>query len=71
MKEVNLQPTKEMIEAGISSLWDTLPGAMDELCQQIEDDEERESLLSDTVVFIWQSMLQASRDVAGDKPQEG
>lgn len=55
-----LQPTKEMIQAGIDALWEQLPGSMDELTQEIEDDEERNDLLSDTVVFIWQAMHQAS-----------
>ncbi|ELQ6021920.1 hypothetical protein R2217_000779 [Cronobacter turicensis] len=55
-----LQPTKEMIRAGIDALWEQLPGSMDELTQEIEDDEERNQLLSDTVVFIWRAMHQAS-----------
>lgn len=56
----NLQPTEEMIQAGIDALCDQLPGSMDELVQEIEDDQERNDLLSDTVVFIWQAMHQAS-----------
>ena len=55
-----LQPTAEMIQAGIDSLWDSLPGVMDDLVQQVEDDNERRDLLSDTVVFVWQAMHQAS-----------
>lgn len=57
--EDDLQPTGEMISAGIGALWEQLPGCMDELCQQIEDDDERNALLSDTIVFIWQAMKQA------------
>jgi len=56
----NLQPSEAMIQAGIDALWEQLPGSMDELTQEIEDDEERNDLLSDTVVFIWQAMHQAS-----------
>jgi len=52
----NLQPNEAMIQAGIDVLWEQLPGAMDELYQQIEDDEERNELLCDTVVFMWQAM---------------
>jgi len=52
----NLQPNEAMIQAAIDVLWEQLPGAMDELYQQIEDDEERNELLCDTVVFIWQAM---------------
>lgn len=59
-EKVNLQPTEEMIQAGINSLWDSLPGAMDELVQQVDDDDERRDMLSDTIVFIWQAMHQAS-----------
>lgn len=54
--EEKLQPTEEMIQAGISTLWEMLPGSMDQLCQDIEDDDERIALLSDTVVFMWQAM---------------
>lgn len=57
--EDDLQPTGEMISAGIETLWEQLPECMDELCQQIEDDDERNALLSDTIVFIWQAMKQA------------
>lgn len=56
----NLQPTEEMIQAGIDALGEQLPGSMDELVQQIEDEHELNDLLSDTVVFIWQAMHQAS-----------
>ncbi|MNE56408.1 hypothetical protein D3C80_1513130 [compost metagenome] len=55
----DLQPTEEMIEAGISTLWEQLPGMMDSLYQEIEDDDERKALLSDTITFIWQSMKEA------------
>lgn len=58
----NLQPTEEMIQAGIDALWEQLPGSMDELTQEIEDDDERNDLLSDTIVFIWQAMHQASHN---------
>lgn len=54
--EDDLQPTEEMIDAGIAVLWEQLPGSMDALNQDIEDDDERNALLSDTIVFIWQSM---------------
>lgn len=54
--EDDLHPTDVMIEAGIGALWEQLPGCMDSLYQDIEDDDERNALLSDTVVFIWQSM---------------
>lgn len=60
--EDDLQPTEAMIEAGISSLWEQLPGAMDSLCQEIDDDDERNALLSDTVTFIWQAMKQAQHE---------
>ncbi|MGL5966203.1 MAG: hypothetical protein ACRCZ6_03375 [Kluyvera sp.] len=55
----DLQPTEEMIEAGISTLWEQLPGMMDSLYQEIEDDDERNALLSDTITFIWQAMKEA------------
>ncbi|HIC6634050.1 TPA: hypothetical protein ACW331_000825 [Salmonella enterica subsp. enterica] len=54
--EQQLQPTEEMIKAGISTLWEMLQGSMDQICQDIEDEDERNALLSDTVVFIWQAM---------------
>lgn len=54
--EQQLQPTEEMIKAGISTLWEMLPGSMDQICQDIEDEDERNVLLSDTVVFIWLAM---------------
>ena len=54
--EQKLQPTEEMIKAGISTLWEMLPGSMDQICQDIEDEDERNALLSDVVVFIWQAM---------------
>lgn len=55
----DLQPTEEMIEAGISTLCEQLPGMMDSLYQEIEDDDERNALLSDTITFIWQAMKEA------------
>nr|DAE54960.1 MAG TPA: hypothetical protein [Caudoviricetes sp.] len=55
----DLQPTEAMIEAGISTLWEMLPGSMDSLCQDIDDEVERSELLSDTVTFIWQAMKEA------------
>lgn len=58
MSELNLQPTEEMIEAGVSSLWETLPGAMDALAQDLEP-EELDALLSDTVTFLWQALIEA------------
>ncbi|WP_421532011.1 hypothetical protein [Lelliottia amnigena] len=60
--EDDLQPTEAMIEAGIKSLWEQLPGAMDSLYQEIDDDDERNALLSDTVTFIWQAMKQAQHE---------
>ncbi|HCR0070222.1 TPA: hypothetical protein ACM2XI_004705 [Enterobacter hormaechei] len=57
--EDDLQPTEAMIEAGISTLWEMLPGSMDSLCQDIDDEVERYALLSDTVTFIWQAMKEA------------
>lgn len=56
--EVDLQPTAEQVKAGIASLWDTIPGAMDHLCQEV-DEEEQPDLFSDTVVFVWQAMIGA------------
>ena len=56
--EVELQPTAEQMKAGIASLWDTIPGAMDHLCQEV-DEEEQPDLFSDTVVFVWQAMIGA------------
>lgn len=56
--EVELQPTAEQVKAGIASLWDTIPGAMDHLCQEV-DEEEQPDLFSDTVVFVWQAMIGA------------
>lgn len=47
---VSIQPTEEMIEAGINQLLEELPG--------IEDEVEHDQL-SDTVTFIWQAMLAA------------
>jgi len=47
---VDIQPTEEMIEAGINQLLEELPGI---------DDEVEHDQLSDTVVFVWQAMLAA------------
>ncbi len=44
-----------MVEAGIKELWESIPGALDSLFDQMEESEV-EDLLSDTVVFIWQAM---------------
>jgi len=60
--EDDLQPTEAMIEAGIGALWEQLPGAMDGLYQDIDDDDERNELFSDTVTFIWQAMKQAQHE---------
>lgn len=57
--EDDLQPTEAMIEAGIETLWEQLPGVMDGLCQDVEDDGERKALLDDTLTFIWQAMKEA------------
>lgn len=57
--EDDLQPTEAMIEAGIETLWEQLPGVMDGLCQDVEDDDERKALLDDTLTFIWQAMKEA------------
>ena len=57
--EDDLQPTEEMIKAGIDALWEQLPGTMDELSQEMEDDKEFSDLMCDTVVFIWQAMKQS------------
>jgi len=57
--EDDLQPTEEMIKAGIDALWEQLPGAMDGLSQEMEDDKEFSDLMCDTVVFIWQAMKQS------------
>ncbi|QHR68058.1 hypothetical protein sortregn_36 [Escherichia phage sortregn] len=58
---VDLQPTAEQVEAGIASLWDTIPGAMDQLCQDVAE-EEQGDLFSDAVTFVWQAMI-------GKRPQ--
>lgn len=49
---VDMQPTEEMLKAGIDQLLDVIPGIEDEV------DEEQ---LSDAVCFIWQAMIQASK----------
>lgn len=58
MSEFNLQPTEQMIEAGIDSLWETLPGAMDALATELEP-EDFYAMLSDTVTFLWQALIEA------------
>lgn len=59
--EDDLQPTEVMIKAGIDALWEQLPGTMDGLSQEMEDDQEFSDLLCDTVVFIWQAMKLAQK----------
>ncbi|HAX8749156.1 TPA: hypothetical protein JTC92_004391 [Escherichia coli] len=49
---VDMQPTEEMLKAGIDQLIYYIPGIEDEV------DEEQ---LSDAVYFIWQAMIQASK----------
>lgn len=49
---VDMQPTEEMLKAGINQLLDVIPGIEDEV------DEEQ---LSDAVCFIWQAMIQESK----------
>ncbi|QBZ71608.1 hypothetical protein HOV35_gp43 [Escherichia phage Sortsne] len=56
--EVELQPTAEQIEAGRKALWEQIPGALDGLYEQMEE-EGVDELLSDTVVFTWQAMIGA------------
>ncbi|QHJ80403.1 MAG: hypothetical protein [Bacteriophage sp.] len=56
--EVELQPTEEQIEAGRKALWEQIPGALDGLYEQMEE-EGVDELLSDTVVFTWQAMIGA------------
>lgn len=56
--EVDLQPTAEQIEAGRKALWEQIPGALDGLYEQMEE-EGVDELLSDTVVFAWQAMIGA------------
>lgn len=55
---VDLQPTEEQIEAGRKALWEQIPGALDGLYEQMEE-EGVDELLSDTVVFTWQAMIGA------------
>ena len=57
-KEISMQPTEAMIKAGIEQLWESLPGTMDGLCCDM-DEEDFNELISDTVVFVWQAMLAA------------
>lgn len=52
---IPLQPTEQMVEEGISALWEQMPGVMDQLYEYMDQDEVND-LLSDTVVFIWQAM---------------
>lgn len=59
--EDELQPTEIMIKAGIDALWEQLPGTMDGLSQEMEDDQEFSDLLCDTIVFIWQAMKSAQK----------
>lgn len=42
-----LQPTEEMIKAGVDQLLECVPG--------LEDDVDEETL-NDAIVFIWQAM---------------
>lgn len=49
---VHMQPTEEMLKAGVDQLLDAIPGIEDEV------DEEQ---LSDAVCFIWQAMIQESK----------
>lgn len=56
--EVELQPTQEQINAGIGALWEIIPGAMDQLYQDV-DEEERPDLNSDIATFVWQAMIGA------------
>lgn len=49
---VDMQPTEEMLKAGVDQLLDTIPGIEDEV------DEEQ---LSDAVCFIWRAMIQESK----------
>lgn len=56
--EVELQPTAEQIEAGRKALWEQIPGALDGLYEQMEE-EGVDDLLSDTVTFAWQAMIGA------------
>lgn len=55
--EVDLQPTAQQVEAGIKSLCDTIPGALDQIVQ--DDPDGSEDLFSDVVVFAWQAMIGA------------
>jgi|GEM_PF-5699400 len=56
MADKPLQPTEEMIEAGIDELWDILPCTMDQLQYETADKEEFNALLSNVVCFVWQAM---------------
>lgn len=57
--EVQLQPTEAQVSEGERVLWEQLPGALDTLYDQMEEDEVKE-LLSDTIVFMWQGMIRES-----------
>ena len=54
---VDLQPTAEQVEAGIKSLWDVIPGAMDQVVQ--DDPDGSDAVFSDAVTFVWQGMIGA------------
>lgn len=54
MEEVE-NPTKAMIDAGTTALWDALPGAMDYLSQECTE-EEMQEILSDLMISIWRGM---------------
>lgn len=56
--EVDLQPTAEQIEAGVKELWQQIPGALDSLYEQMEE-EGVDELLADTVTFTFQAMIGA------------
>lgn len=47
MNHVPLQPNKEMLDAGVEELLQSIPGV---------EDEVDDALLQDTVCFIWQAM---------------
>ncbi|QHR72915.1 hypothetical protein sortsyn_50 [Escherichia phage sortsyn] len=55
--EVDLMPTAEQVEAGIKSLWDVIPGAMDQVVQ--DDPDGSDAVFSDAVTFVWQGMIGA------------
>lgn len=49
---LEIQPTEEMIKAGVDQLLEDVPGL---------EDSVSEEQLSDTVVFIWQAMFGAAK----------